>query len=488
MAAIELTEDEQELRDKIQSLLDELWKDCDNTDHRPHEDVLKDLDKLGQLGHGLHHRLAKRGFEPLHHEYMYKNRGVPVTDPEFYAHIHPAEDLLKYIDDPVANADAPDLTVGQEFQLKVYANRWGHDDTYRFKRVENGWEINAGLGYKGKCKKSGEPVLFDALRHDSVSYPRDLSYHIETIWDLGKDGATHNALQREFDYISQWLRSCEMNSPDSKDRSELEEIRRPTSNTSEGSITFLDVLGWKGIWSRDDHAIVKLEELHHLVSHWAQGEALENTKRSCGALGTSWRGANTKVLLISDTLVITTYGDATPTLWLHGEIVTQAICESLSRGLPLRGATCFGKFEISERTSVFVGPAVDEAAEWYEQLDGIGVILTPTAMLSASLSGATNSPWIEYTNPPIKSGKLSQIQACNWPVIWSKRNQGSNKSPKALLSEALKRLGPISPSVAPKIFSSLDFFDKVSAQGNKTLKKSTSNKRKPTSKTRKGKS
>lgn len=44
---------------------------------------------------------------------MLENRGVPVEDIEFYNHIHPVDDLLKFIDDINANDDPEDTTIGK---------------------------------------------------------------------------------------------------------------------------------------------------------------------------------------------------------------------------------------------------------------------------------------------------------------------------------------------------------------------------------------
>lgn len=464
MAAIKLTDEEQSLRNQIRDLLDTLWKDCKERSRRPHEDVIEDQERLGKFGCQLHQKLAARDFEPLHHRYMYKNRGVPTSDPTFYAHIHPSEDLLKYIENPAANADAPDLTIGVEFELSVYTNRWGHDDIYKLKRTRRGWDILAGPAISGKSKKSGYPILFKGLKHDSVSYPVDLKYHIESIWERACAGATHEKVQNEFDRISKWLRVCEQSAPDARDPLPAGRRSFVLSQGREGAITFMDVLGWKGIWNRDDRAMVKLEELRSLVVSWANGEALENTKRNCGSGKSIFRGQDTKVLLISDTLVISTFGDPVPTLWLHGELTAKAICESLERGIPLRGATCFGRFEVSERESVFLGPAVDEAAEWHEQLDWIGVVQTPTAMLSGiPLKTVGAPPWVSYQNPPVKGGKVPQLMACNWPLKWDAGKNGTREC----LTEVLKKLGPIGPNIAPKIFASLDFYDKLSVEKRK---------------------
>lgn len=64
--------------------------------------------------------LKNSGCEPKHHKYMLENRGVPVEDVEFYNHIHPVDDLLKFIDDVNANDDPEDTTIGENEAIAGY--------------------------------------------------------------------------------------------------------------------------------------------------------------------------------------------------------------------------------------------------------------------------------------------------------------------------------------------------------------------------------
>lgn len=34
-----------------------------------------------------------------------------------------------------------DQTIGDDFRFNVHTERWGHDDSYRVKRKQDGWEI-----------------------------------------------------------------------------------------------------------------------------------------------------------------------------------------------------------------------------------------------------------------------------------------------------------------------------------------------------------
>ncbi len=201
----------------------------------------------------------------------------------------------------------------------------------------------------------------------------------------------------------------------------------------DGTVTFLDVLGWKGIWLRRDSQDVvtqlrKLVETAHKVV----------------------RGADeTTVLSISDTIVLLTPGDPGRGLKLHGEVVVELICESILVGLPLRGATACGAF-FTEKPSILVGAAIDEAASWHEATDWIGVIQTPSAFMVHGGEG----PW-KYDAPPVKGGAIKsyKLPCADWPSTWRKLGHDRRS-----LQKQFAAMGPFDPSVAAKYTNALLFY------------------------------
>lgn len=199
----------QELKEDLQRLLNEVleliqsnkWNHA-NPQHR------KLWDEMGSKAVLLHKRV-----QPKHHKYMLKNRGVSPDDPEFYNHVHPVQDLLKFVDDPHANDDPEDQTIDHEFEFNVFSRRWGHDDRYRIKRTANGWQINH-LGIGGPCNRKGEPFLFENLDHDSINYPEELPGYMEWLWDQCSElGLTHDQVQAALNELADWVSLCERNSP-----------------------------------------------------------------------------------------------------------------------------------------------------------------------------------------------------------------------------------------------------------------------------------
>jgi hypothetical protein len=211
------------------------------------------------------------------------------------------------------------------------------------------------------------------------------------------------------------------------------------TDMTNGTVTFLDVLGWKGIWlRRKGHDVVT--QLTKLV---------EKAR-------TIARGADeTNVLSISDTIVLLTTGDASTGLRLHGDIVVELICDSFGAGLPLRGATACGEFYFNA-PSILVGAAIDEAASWHEAMDWMGVIQTPSAFLISRAGGQ----WRDAI-PPLKAGGLRSypIPCADWPDTWRKRG-GTRQS----LQESFLCMGPFDTSVAAKYTNTLLFYG--SDEGN----------------------
>jgi hypothetical protein len=203
------------------------------------------------------------------------------------------------------------------------------------------------------------------------------------------------------------------------------------STMKSGTVTFLDVLGWKGIWLRR-----------------SSSDVVAQLKRLVGAAQDLVRGAEeTTVLSISDTIVLLTDGAPASGLRLHGIVTSELICDSIDCGLPLRGATACGEF-FSDVPSIMVGAAIDEAAGWHEAVDWIGVVQTPSAFLVHDGSGA----WRKHS-APIKAGARFEIPCADWPEAWRKRGLSRTD-----LTTRFAAMGPFDPAVAAKYMHALSFF------------------------------
>lgn len=217
----------------------------------------------------------------------------------------------------------------------------------------------------------------------------------------------------------------------------------PTSTTgstrSKGVVTFLDVLGWKGIYDRKKDAIPSLIAL----VEGARGMA-KNMR------GTLTYG-EVEVKSISDTIVLFSKceeAEASLAINLHGQIANWLIPQSINAELPVRGAIAYGDFE--NKDNIFVGKAVDEAAAWHEQGDWIGVHLSPSADLIFSPVGA-EVLWRKHEIP--NKAKLKWNPYCvDWAANWTNR-------PAEISAIKMKflNLGPIIPEISGKFINTLSF-------------------------------
>jgi len=121
-----------------------------------------------------------------------------------------------------------------------------------------------------------------------------------------------------------------------------------------GVVTFLDVLGWKGIWQRKENAINILENLVETIK-----DTIKEIERGVE------KTEKTSVVIISDTIVLftpTKSETVSNAIDRHGKLCCKAIPESIKEGIPLRSATSFGEVVKSKENNIFMGKAVDEAA------------------------------------------------------------------------------------------------------------------------------
>lgn len=106
-------------------------------------------------------------------------------------------------------------------------------------------------------------------------------------------------------------------------------------------------------------------------------------------------------------------------------VLRKTLADSLDGGLLVRGSIAIGKYIVDNDSNTVVGPAVTEAAEWYEAFDWIGVCMTPRSsfLYRARVNGGTSGwakPGIDYECPLKQRAGLSGIKslsliACNWP-------------------------------------------------------------------------
>ncbi len=235
---------------------------------------------------------------------------------------------------------------------------------------------------------------------------------------------------------------------------------------SNGAITFLDVLGWKGIYKSKDNAIDKLIDIlndANETKEWAEDSLFERDYLR------NFKTEEINIFSLSDTIVIYSLGDIFNSILSHGIISSWIISRSIEVELPIRGAICFGNFLVKNR-NIMLGPAIDEVSSWYENTDWIGVILTPSTYLQTikaeffendKIRGFFYKVFCQY-DAPLKVGNLTTL--C---VDWVRTHVGSKseiRTEKDNLINCFINMGPITQDISKKIFNSLYFFEKMSAR------------------------
>ena len=114
----------------------------------------------------------------------------------------------------------------------------------------------------------------------------------------------------------------------------------------EGAITFLDVLGWKGVRQRQGDGAIELceqviELLGTVVTMFGDNEG-QSWAGNFGGIKTSVRG-------LSNTIAISSIGPAEKTLVYHSALSAMTIGIAFRKGIPLRGAVSFGESAVSNR-------------------------------------------------------------------------------------------------------------------------------------------
>lgn len=224
----------------------------------------------------------------------------------------------------------------------------------------------------------------------------------------------------------------------------LEEDRKQPSKFDKGIVTFLDVLGWKGMWQNNIDAIEKLKLVVKETRDKAE-KLVELYNQKGNATNVRYKDIDVKVVSISDTIVLLTKIGNNDSIRLHAQLCSWVLKTALSEGFPLRGAISYGEFTESE--NIMLGPAIDEAAAWHESTDWIGVILTPSAQMYLRnekvkyiIDNYSEIPFKKHTNA---------LHRC---VDWSFSDEES-------LYDIFLEKGPHMPEVAPKYLNTIKFLE-----------------------------
>lgn len=155
------------------------------------------------------------------------------------------------------------------------------------------------------------------------------------------------------------------------------------------------------------------------------------------------------------------------TMVLTGSAVNVGLASAFDMGLLFRGALAIGEFVTS--TNIAIGPAVADAARWYEQSDQIGVILTPKTgvMWEMMLEANKEDPLIQdiYVKYSVKlkdKGSMN-LWTIPWPIHFSMRIEADEEiklKPKDAFMRTIASFD-ISPGSESKYLNTIDYFDNI---------------------------
>lgn len=212
-----------------------------------------------------------------------------------------------------------------------------------------------------------------------------------------------------------------------------------------GAITFLDFLGWKGLWqSQKESEQGALQKVSQLI---------EDFRERLNSLSQDYFKEAKEIPLsslisISDTIAVfsplTSKAEISQLLEIHANFSRYVLEKCCNNGFPIRGAITYGEY--STMNNVMIGPGIDECASWHESSNWIGVHLTPSAQFY--WKNTENSNVLIYNHIPLKNGH--KLMYCvRWEI-----------SKNAFIKLALKSRALL-PEIAAKYTNTLEFLEET---------------------------
>jgi hypothetical protein len=103
-------------------------------------------------------------------------------------------------------------------------------------------------------------------------------------------------------------------------------------------------------------------------------------------------------------------------------IMRKFLVDSLANRILFRGSIAIGTFYANDETNTVMGPAVTDAASWYDKAEWIGALATPRSTLLIQR-------WLEHNDKtkahvmldydvPLKGGAVVRTKVVNWPKVF----------------------------------------------------------------------
>lgn len=287
-------------------------------------------------------------------------------------------------------------------------------------------------------EKKTEMRLVDFISCYIVDLAPELRGRIEQLFDNKK--SEHDFIQNELNNIAKVLSDY---------------AQSKNYDLQSGVITFMDFLGWKGLWQNRGNAN-HLENVSNLINEIKEVVRIY----TCELFPHSEEIQLSKLISISDTIAIFTpqipnYAQV-DLLKLHAKIAKYILEECVKKTYPIRGAITLGKY--NTKNNIMIGPGIDECASWHETCNWIGVHFTPSAELHLKLiqHNRNNDDMqniINY-NVPVKHGYPKVGYCVNWKVD---NNDFAN---------LMNKVQSLMPEIAGKYMNTYDFLNRKEDESN----------------------
>ncbi|WP_338971028.1 tetratricopeptide repeat protein [Fusobacterium nucleatum] len=196
-----------------------------------------------------------------------------------------------------------------------------------------------------------------------------------------------------------------------------------------GYLIFADVLGWKGIWKK-------------YTSNKEKMDIITNLLCIRDILKKEIEDKNCSINLISDTFIISSND-----FKISNKISKKLIELCLKKDFVIRGAISYGEY--CNKDTVYVGPAVDEAASWHDEGEEIGIFYTPSAKQEIKNNKKIKKCDLLEDFIKLKSGEINTFFV-NW----------YNKETKKKFDELFSKIDKSSIKVYLKYLNTEKKFDK----------------------------
>lgn len=223
-----------------------------------------------------------------------------------------------------------------------------------------------------------------------------------------------------------------------------------------GIVVFLDALGVRGLSLESAKSFIKNRDA-----------LLPETKSE---LWLAMSGAEAfdpgevttpEVVTFGDTIILTwecKKDQAPRRLYLLGRYLQNIIWKGLEKKMALRGSVSIGSYIKEKEGSTILGPAVTDAASWYEEAQWIGLVATPRCGFYLSLP---NDLVKDITNRfmvypvPMPDNKVLNLLSVTWPAVaYYEPSPEPSRKIFALFKEF-----PVPKGTEEKYFNTLSFVE-----------------------------